>query len=1248
MQILAIRGMNLASLADSFEIDFTAEPLHGVGLFAITGETGAGKSTILDAMCLALYGECPRLSGGGAFEDLPDISGESIKAKDARAILRQGAVSGFAEVDFLGADGLRHRASWSVRRAHGRSNGRLQNVERALWRLDGSDAVLLQSQVRQVDVQVAELMRLSYEEFRRTVLLAQGDFDAFLLAGPGDRAALLEKVTGTGLYRAISRRIYDRHETEKAALERLAAQLGEQRVLSEETRLALEAESLRIREEVREDGVRLREAALALQTHRRLVEARGRLAESERDEAAAVQSQEDAAPERDRLVLIERALTIRPERDAHRASARALVDAETRATKAAEALSASEAREAEATREAGTAETLFAESEAVVRGFEPAWEQAGRLDARIADATREAAGAREAHRGTDARLTAARTRKANLDARDAAESSRHATAAAAMEKHAGLAAIAPQWARIDLRIGERLASRKTQAALQASESVHRRTLAAAEARIVEIDGADRLDREAAAELEAARSAASVRLRSLDEADIQGGMGRVIAAEGAIRDMRRAALEGGRADGKLAEANGRREISLSEVETCARDVAAAREAEIRAVHEIAALSGTTERAEAAASETAGGLRAHLVEGEPCPVCGACEHPLAAEAALRDVAQALRASLDAAQAALAAARTSVLTREAAGAAAADAAARAMNDMETASEEGRVALDTWREARLRAAATGVAGDLPEGPDGAAPVLDEILSALGGRRDELNLAAAESTALRREIDRLTAEIATLSGRRETRVAAREAAAVARAESERKAALDAQAAEAAGLKVAEIDGEIAPALAAMNVGPESFDAEGEVLRAKLLNGVTWWEGHAKTCREAAEARAALAPEIQAANIALETALGALAEMAALVQSRDAAVAGLVEERAGLIGGEETGSHRVRICGLRDAARTRRDAKSGDLAEARRLKAAAEAGRDGALARVEDARGQASDAERALAGKLAAVGLDADGLDALIAEGEAELEILRAKLKSIDEAVARASGARAQRASDLKAMIDGGAVEIDEPAATAEIARMEAAQTARGQRIGDIAGQIRMDDAARARLAEIAASVDAARAACDTWAAVNEAVGSRSGDRFAKIAQAVTLGMLVEHANLHLADLKPRYRLVRGGDDLSLHVIDHDMGDDPRATRSLSGGERFLVSLALALALSRIGGQGGIAATLFIDEGFGSLDAESLEVALDALEALQAQGRTIGVISHVEAMKERIPVQVQVRKRAGGRSVVSVEMAAVA
>jgi exonuclease SbcC len=134
--------------------------------------------------------------------------------------------------------------------------------------------------------------------------------------------------------------------------------------------------------------------------------------------------------------------------------------------------------------------------------------------------------------------------------------------------------------------------------------------------------------------------------------------------------------------------------------------------------------------------------------------------------------------------------------------------------------------------------------------------------------------------------------------------------------------------------------------------------------------------------------------------------------------------------------------------------------------------------------------------------------------------------------------------------------------------------------------------------------------------------------------------VLLAYANQHLHQLARRYRLQRIRDSLSLMVIDQDMGDENRSVHSLSGGESFLVSLALALGLASLSSNRVKVESLFIDEGFGSLDADTLRVAMDALDSLQAQGRKVGVISHVQEMTERIPTKIMVQRTAGGRSLV--------
>ena len=159
------------------------------------------------------------------------------------------------------------------------------------------------------------------------------------------------------------------------------------------------------------------------------------------------------------------------------------------------------------------------------------------------------------------------------------------------------------------------------------------------------------------------------------------------------------------------------------------------------------------------------------------------------------------------------------------------------------------------------------------------------------------------------------------------------------------------------------------------------------------------------------------------------------------------------------------------------------------------------------------------------------------------------------------------------------------------------------------------------------------------WRQLNELIGSSSGKKFRAFAQGLTFDIMVNHANTQLQKMSNRYLLVRDNNNpLELNVMDDYQGGEIRSTKNLSGGEGFIISLALALGLSQMASQNIRVDSLFLDEGFGTLDEESLDIALDTLTNLQQEGKLIGVISHVQALKERILTQIQVNKLSGGFS----------
>lgn len=247
MRILAIRGKNLASLEGEFELDFTAEPLKSAGIFAITGSTGSGKSTLLDAICLALFNETPRISRAES-ADIADVKKIYIKQTDSRSILRRGTAGGYAEADFVALSGDKHRARWSVRRARNKIDGQLQNPDYKVWNLStGSE---LQGTRTELLQQVKELIGLSFEQFTRAVLLAQGDFASFLKAAPREKAELLEKLTGTEIYSRISAKIFERNKDAESELSKIRNSISDIELLSDEQCSELGSEQVATTKEI--------------------------------------------------------------------------------------------------------------------------------------------------------------------------------------------------------------------------------------------------------------------------------------------------------------------------------------------------------------------------------------------------------------------------------------------------------------------------------------------------------------------------------------------------------------------------------------------------------------------------------------------------------------------------------------------------------------------------------------------------------------------------------------------------------------------------------------------------------------------------------------------------------------------------------------------------------------------------------------------------------------------------------------
>lgn len=312
------------------------------------------------------------------------------------------------------------------------------------------------------------------------------------------------------------------------------------------------------------------------------------------------------------------------------------------------------------------------------------------------------------------------------------------------------------------------------------------------------------------------------------------------------------------------------------------------------------------------------------------------------------------------------------------------------------------------------------------------------------------------------------------------------------------------------------------------------------------------------------------------------------------------------------------------------------LEEAQRRQQQLAGSRQALASRLQDEQARLQLAEQQWIAALSASPFsdEAGYLAALLDEAQrSALQQLRQRLdKALSDAQALVNAAAQQReALQASPATAFSLAQLDE-----QLLALNAQLKALSERQGEIRAQLQGDDARRQGQQSLFSAIQAKQAEYDLWQQLNSLIGSADGAKYRKFAQGLTLDHLVYLANQQLERLHGRYQLARrSSGELELEVLDTWQADAARDTKTLSGGESFLVSLALALALSDLVSHKTSIDSLFLDEGFGTLDGETLEVALDALDNLNASGKMIGVISHVEALKERIPVQLKVHKSVG-------------
>ena len=1196
MKILSIRIKNLASLAGEHFIDFESEPLASAGLIAIIGKTGAGKSTILDAMCLALFNQVPRLKGSDG--KLIDVDGSELLTNSPLTVLRRGTGHGFAELVFVAQDQKHYLARWEIKRARESATGKLQSVQRHLKCL--TDGVVIADKAKAVDASIHKITQLSFEQFTRAVLLAQSEVTAFLKARDNERGALLEYLTNSNIFAKIGEIAFRKTADIEKERKKLEEMLGHIDLISDQELTDLQQQHLQIKQQL----TQLEQEKTRLELQQQWFEHKHKLEQEiafkQQHFDAQQLSHQQLSKEREQLQRLEIFSSIRPVVFQQQQCIQAQQQLAPKISQSEQQFLVLETQFEAQKKIYLEAETALKTTQEFEQQHDPALQQV-----RHCILERDFIG--QDFRKANAKLDELKLQKQPLEQQlntslEHAQQLEHKQAAITqqlqhsqqfsaldhgLDVHLGqLQRFIQHYQNIENSLGNLSTAQQNFAQQQQQLEQH----------ISQFGNVAALEQQ----LAAIRQQREQKLAQLNQFSL---------IEQRLAQWFSDQHEKTAAQSQLDTLS----ISLQQQQNQSQQ---AEQDYQTAKLEREKLQQFLQQQRLLHTENIEQLRDNLQSGEACLVCGSTHHPYKEE-------------------------QSVISKT-------------LFDLQQQQEQQAIELEQatfkiWQEQQLRLAQLQTEHTQTETT---ITQLTIKLEATKVALEQLFKLAALQLDLEQPQQRLNEEF--LAAQTQLKLTLKQAE--QQISNLLQASKDQQS---LSNQIQEQQHLLESAQTLQNQVNDIFTCLSPTQQQ------AWQQNTVHTAQQIQQDLQQRFKHLQQLQ-QLDTDLSAQQQGLQKAQSDLGYLLKQLEETQNAVTElSEKGQHNSKIaCSLIfDMTGTQQD-KPNDWLKAHdqkrqqqqttytQLKQQFEQLRQNFETQKNQLNQLKVQQQQHIDGKeksdieiqqwlMLHPDFEADQLTQLLLINSAQEHQIRQQLQQAERMLNEASSAlntmHGQLAEHLKLQPD-----CDFTVLQQRLEHHLAILKAQRDVYDQLNLKLEVHQQNVHKLQKYADQIQNIQQQEHRWGKISGLIGDAKGKDFRDYAQQYNLDILVEHANQQLTMLSQRYTLKRLDHSLSLAIVDHDMDGETRSVSSLSGGESFLTALALSLAIANMASGSMKIESLFIDEGFGTLDASSLYMVMNALDQLQSQGRKVVLISHIQEMHERIPVQIQVKPLGAGASTIQV------